>query len=336
MNTQLNDDELAEAVRRLEVTDPLPAVDPDALLTRGRRGVRRRRIFTGTGAAAVVAAIAVSAALLPDLGSAGRAPGVANSPSASPTRVTASGFMAPIPGVSAGDAALATISKQEAQRRCELREPGMGDQVMSVGPYRGGGMLLVDPRYRKAAQPSMCNIPGDSRPTTAGLAVLKSDPLPRDTAGLLRNCSLELWHDLRSWTVTAKDTAPGLVTTLVAVSPSGRYVAHCQLTANGGDGGSGPGLYAVGPATNQLAYLGGAGTACPIFGVRCVGWVAYESGRVPSNVAKLRFISKNGRSHDVAVRDGWYALAWNDTAPNAQPNGPLTVYDSRGKVIFRR
>jgi hypothetical protein len=345
MNPLLNDDELAEAVRRLEVTDPLPDIDPATMLDRGRRGVRRRRLLASGGTAVVVAAVAVSAAILPDLGSADGPP-AATSPAPTKTRAATPTFLEPMPGVPRGEAALAVVGKAEVTRRCEIRNPGRGALENAVkGAYRGGLSLPYVTPPQTVDLPGLCAVPGDSRPTAAGLAVLRSNPLPRDNAGLLRNCSIDLWHDLRSWQIVAKDAAPGLVTSLVALSPSGKYVAHCRSTADGSDGGSGAAIYPthvdpggrpVPSAMDQLQYLGGQGTACPVFGARCTGWVAYESGRTDPKVAKLRFTSKNGRAHDVTVRDGWYALAWNDTAPGTGPGGQMTAYDKHGKVIFQR
>jgi hypothetical protein len=343
MNPLLNDDELADAVRQLDVSDPLPAVDPAVLLARGRRGVRRRRTFAAAGTVVVVAAVVASAAALPDLGSGNSRP-----PVAGPSSQTASpAYLQPMPGVPRGEAALAEISRAEAQRRCAVQTPNARGEMERSKVYRGGFTIGYWKPGEMVPLPYRCAIPGDSRPTAAGLAVLRSDPLPRDDAGLLRNCSIALWHDVRTWRVVAKDTAPRLVTSLVALSPSGRYAAHCRSTAGGTYGGSGTAIYPTdaeaapsGRPTpskmDQLRYLGGAGSACPIFGVRCTGWVAYESGRTDEKVAKIRFTSKNGRTHDLTVRDGWYALAWNDTAPGAGPTGPMTVYDKNGTVIFRR
>ncbi|TWD80135.1 hypothetical protein FB561_1207 [Kribbella amoyensis] len=58
------DQEIGAELHRLAERDPLAPLDPEALLVRGRRGVRRRRVLAVAGAV-VVTAVAASVALLP-------------------------------------------------------------------------------------------------------------------------------------------------------------------------------------------------------------------------------------------------------------------------------
>lgn len=341
MTQKLNDDDLAEALRRLEPGDPLPAVDPVALVTRGRRGIRRRRILTSTGTAVLVAAVAVSATLLPDLNSA-ETPPVAVSPSTTPASSAAvrvpSPYLAAMPGVPYGDAALGSLTNAEATRRCKVRYPNAIGGLDNMLHFRGGLTAM----YAKP-QVQLCLTPGDSRPTAAGRAWLAVNRLPDDDAGLLLNCSLELWHDIRSWRVVAKDSSPGLITTMVAISPSGRFAALCRTTANGGQGGTGLGIALANPTGDDvgeptmeyLRDIGTYGSACPTFGVGCTGFVSFEANRTDPEVVKLRFSSASG-THEIAVDDGWYALAWVNAAATRGPSSHLKAFDKFGKVVFQR
>lgn len=340
MTSQLSDDDLAGALRGLDPRDPLPPIDSATLITRGHRGIRRRRILAGTGSAALVAAIAVSASLLPNLNSA-RTPPVATSPSATATSAavrTPSPYLAAMPGVRYGDAALGTLTNAEATRRCKVKYPTAPGALTNMLHFRAG----QNAGYA-VPQPHSCLTPGDSRPTAAGRSWLAAHPLPGDDAGLLLNCSLELWHDIRSWRIVAKDTASGLLTSFVAVSPSGRFAALCHASVLGNEGGSGYEIALSNPTSDDigltpfelLRYVGTYGSACYVYGPRCTGYLTYESNRTDREVTRLLFTS-TGASHEIAVTDGWYALAWDNPAAKRAPGSHLTAFDKDGKVLYRR
>lgn len=344
MNHQLDDDELVGAVRRLEPRDPLPPVDPAALIIRGRRGLRRRRVLAAAGSATLVAAVAASAALLPNLGDGEQAP-AANSTGTPGATAAKPGYLRPVPGVARGEAALGQLSRTEAERRCKIANPS-GGRLSGVmkGWLRGGARVPYVDATGRAGDPTECAVPGDSLPTAAGRALLRSQPLPRDDAGLLLNCSLRLRHDLRSWRIIVKDSVPGIVTTLIASSPSGRYVAKCWVTADGSDGGFGTGIGPADPEPvhpkpglpsplEQLKYFGNSASKCPVFGARCRGSVHYDTTRTDPRVTRIRFRSTTGH-HEVAVHDGWYAVAWNDRSGHIGFGSHLTAYDKNGRVLL--
>ena len=118
--------EVSAELHRLADTEPLDHFDTGTFLTRGHRGLRRRRFLGVGGAIAGVAAAALAVTLIPNLTTTGNGPGVAG------TQTENSQF-SPVPGVPRGeDGAGQRISKQEAERRCALRYPG------TKGSMKGG------------------------------------------------------------------------------------------------------------------------------------------------------------------------------------------------------
>jgi hypothetical protein len=342
MNTTMSDDELTAAVRGIAVTDPLPGIDHTQLVARGSRGLRRRRLLAGATAAVAVTAVAVSAALLPDLDRSASVPPVAGTPS---TAASGEAFE-PLPGVPAGEAALQRIGATEAQRRCDLRYPGRKlDPVYSDERDRGGERL---PFVLVAGdEPTGCVVPGGARPAAATIAAAKADPVPTDPAAILRNCSVLFWHDLTHWRLIAQDTAPGLVTIAVMLSPSGRLVATCQLPASaasdsrGGadhrwderEGSIHPVVKSREVLVSGLEYGGGRRSVCPAFGQWCAGALFYGTNEVPEDIVRITF--RQGRaSHVVAASHGWFALAWQDEDLTLSHGTKVTAYDARGKVVY--
>lgn len=254
------------------------------------------------------------------------------------------GYLQPMPGVPRGDAALGPVSKTEAERRCKVVNPSGGELARYRVGMRGGMIASYGEPTQRAVGSMMCLIPGDSQPTRAGRALLRSGPLPTDDAGLLLKCSLQVWHDVRSWRIITKDTAPGMITSLIARSPSGRYVARCSVMADSSLQVSGDGISPADPVAlftgpnlpsplQQLKYSGGSGSKCPLFGVRCQGSVMFETSWTDPKVARIVYRSSAG-THAITVRDGWFALAWNDRSGHLGLGAHLTAYDKTGKVLL--
>lgn len=342
---------LIDTLSHLDVAESQSA-DPAPIVARGQRGVRRRRILAAAGAAGMVAAVAVTATTITN-----SAPPVVGTP-ATPTRpVPAAGdLLDPMPGVPGGEAALARFPVTEAQRRCNLRFPGAGKLKadLPVAVFRGGSKTLYagDSPLGTATGTDRqeCQIPGDSKPTAAGQALLSTDPIPADSAGRLRNCSVQLWHDLRSWRILTADEAPGIQARLLLGSPSGRYVAYCVLAppADGPDAETGDDRGSIGetnpppdgfPTPNIAGYplsvAFGAGRECEgLSGVGCTGWLHSEFGQAGKNVVRIVLTSTTGATHEIKVVDGRYALVWVD--PAGSTLGGVRAYDANGNVVYQR
>ena len=335
----MNDLEVKNFLQEVSADNPLDPVDTTALLARGRRGRRRRRITAWTGAAAAVCAVAVGAATLPDLGArTDDAPPAATS--AGPPTVHSPGFVR-LPGVPDGEAALGEAASgdlllHEALARCRLRNPQIPDDLTNalVGV---GRVVHYKPRDPRRDSP-ICIVPGDSRPLPATVAAAQADPLPATEAGMLRNCSVLMWHDLTGWRVVTSERVPGLQLNMLAMSPSGRSIAMCKLK---------PGVYDE-QVTNttegifsaetywetSLSHVGDYGyQTCTERSLPCVGWMADNVGRVDSRIARIRLTARNGRTHDIAVHDGWFALAWGDGDGKGQPNARLEAFDAAGRRV---
>ena len=343
----MNDLEIKDALRDLSAHNPLDPPDTTALVARGRRGRRRRRIFAITGAATAVVAVVAATTMLPDLRP-GRT-GTTTAPVGTPSTATVtppaaaakrvpSPYFEAMPGVPYGEAALGTLTKAEATRRCKVRHPRAVGGLDNMLHFRAGQTAGY-----AVQQADSCLTPGDSRPSAAGRAWLAAHPLPGDDAGLLLNCSLLLWHDIRSWRIVAKDTAPGLHTSFVAASPSGRFAALCNADILGYQGGSDIEIALSNPTADDigltpfelLRYIGTYGSACYVYRHGCNGYLTYEASRTDREVTKLVFTLKDAR-HEIAVNDGWYALAWDNPAAKRFAGSHLTAFDKDGKVVYQR
>jgi hypothetical protein len=198
-------------------------------------------------------------------------------------------------------------------------------------------------------------IPGDSVPTADDLAEDARDgSIPTDDAGLVRRCSTIFWHDMTGWRVLARQVEPDIAATVVAMSPSGKFVLHCVLTGRSlredvyrAPGGY-PRISGVQQPPASFSYYGldtPTGTyildpavqTCGRAGVRCVGQLFYESGRMPLNVARLVATTAEGRTFEIPVKDGWFAAAFGSgmRADHGEPlaHGRLTAYDANGRVL---
>lgn len=353
------DDEIRTLLRQMaddEEFEPVPLVP---LMTRGRRGLFRRRVFTTVVAGAAVAAVAMAASTLPNLAGPRQEPPVAAS-----TR---------LPGVQPGDAALQPVAMTEALRRCRLQWSAVaGQDVGAISPtstfvpqkyttevsgtaYPGRVQTVINTR----SQVFSCLIPGDYEPPATDLALAAGDAaLPTDDAGLLRRCSTTFWHDLSGWQVVARQVDGNTLAQAVVLSPSRRYVAHCTVTAPTLreailDGpAKRPAIEAIeviaSPAPTTTARQYNVSTlADSVFGVeggsacakdtkRCSSWLFYGSGRTPAQVNRME-LQAGGKVESIEVTDGWFAVAFEvavtDAAGRPGKIGPLTAYDDNGAMI---
>ncbi|GAA1581128.1 hypothetical protein GCM10009789_38740 [Kribbella sancticallisti] len=332
--------DLGAQLHRLAATDPLDPIDATALLERSRRRKRRRRLRSIGGVTAGVAAVALAASLMPNLSTANDDPRVAGSVTPKPVTITkaAGDSFTSVPGVPRGEAGLAgPLPMAETIRRCTLRYPQNKRPLKHKGQWAVGETLpyVLQPGDR----PMMCTIPGGDKPSDQLVAAARRDPMPSSPAAQLRNCSVLFWSDLTNWRVVASETAPGVGTALMALSPSGRKVLNCQLGPKTGDNatplGAGPGIY---PATNYDTakiepWIGGH-LDCPTYGVPCRGFAYVGAGRVSPKVTRMRIEPTNGTpGHDVMVRDGWYAVAWFAKGNFTEWGAQLTAYDRTGNVL---
>jgi hypothetical protein len=341
------DQEIGAELRKLAAQDPLDPISGQQLLQRGRKGKLRRRIAGGASVVvAASAAVVVAAGVLPGLGSSGGTGGeapVAGGGGVSADSAASAGkdMFQPLAGVPHGEAALGELSPTEAVRRCVLRYPGAtyaaGDDKRHPRGYRAGfGLPNVD---ATGATPTICLVPGDSRPTAAAIDLARSNPLPKSESGMLHNCSVMFWHDFSDWKVVASERLDGVGASVLAQSPSGKYVVNCELDAkNLGLNGSGVGseIIAVGSALRQkpseLTGMTGF-QSCSDPTRKCVGWVYPGGGRVDPRITRLRITAANGKSHELTVRNGWFALYWGDGDPKGVPGATVTAYDRNGAVV---
>ncbi|WP_350280672.1 hypothetical protein [Kribbella sp. HUAS MG21] len=355
-----NERTVAAELHRLAENEAHEPIDALQLVARGRRGLRRRRLFTAGGAVAGVAAIALAVSVLPGLGA-----------TEDPLPV-ASGSFEPVPGVPGGEAGAGQkLTKEEATRRCDLRYPEhKGRELNGNGPFwsgrpatyggKDGSGPATSPRPGSSERPAtskldfaVCVVPGGDKPSAALVAAAAKDPAPTTAAGQLRNCSVQTWVDLTGWSIVASDQSPRLRTAvLVAISPSGQKAVACQLDAlpaNAGQEFTNSQFLTVDaldpndPITtpgkgskhaNLFAGGGGGGGYCP--GTPCsknyffTGW-----GRVPSSAATVSIKMGTDPAHVVPVTDGWFALSYVSKSDHSTVKNPptITAYDKRGKVV---
>ncbi|WP_329003806.1 hypothetical protein OHA18_10695 [Kribbella sp. NBC_00709] len=336
--------EVSAELRRLAETEALDHFDTTQVLERGRRGLRRRKLFGVGGAVAGIAAIAVAASLLPNLTSADQQPGVAGQKQNS--------LFEPIPGVPRGEAgADQRITKEEATRRCSLRYPDEKRPLQGRDPgIRSGHLMMYDIKIgEKEAQ---CIVPGGDKPTAALIAAAAKDPLPASTAGKLRNCSVVAWVDVTDWQVVASDQSKALKRAeLIAVSPSGHKVLDCGLSSDKGFPGvlenntsfatltnltgSDPVLDPSDKSVRTDMYAGGGGGGgcdngiCSTYGM--TGW-----GRVKSTAATtVRLRIGSGPVYKVPVGPGgWFAYTWSTNSKYKIKDQPkVAAYDKNGKIV---
>lgn len=331
--------EVGAELRRMADADELSVFDSASLVERGRRGRRRRKLFTAGGAVAGVAVVALAASVLPNLGGDGNEVGVADGPKQS-------SLFEPVPGVPSGEAAIGPkLTKEETIRRCALRYPDVKTPLRGAGTSKVGNTLMYDVAIGE--QYAECTVPGGDKPTAALIAAAAKDPLPATTAGQLRNCSVQTWVDLTGWQLMVVDQSKRLASTsLVAVSPSGLKAVACSLKANeplepgniefvtlGSLDPNGP---VVTPAkggrhADLYAGGGGGGSVCP--GKPCSSDYSFTGwGRVSSKATKVVMQLSPGASHTVPVKDGWFAVTWL-TPGVGKYQTKLTAYDRNGKIV---
>jgi hypothetical protein len=322
--------EIGAELHRLADTDPMTRIDATGLLERGRRGRRRRRVASISGLAAGVIAIGAGVALVPGIGSAHREPEVAG---------TAAALFTPLPGVPQGEAALGKITQAEAERRCTIRYGAKPLAKFHPSVYRATmGLMSPLPGKKNMFGPG-CTVPGDSRPTAAALAKVKADPVPQTADGQLLNCSVQMWHDLTKWRVTdteQAETGNGQVLRMLAVSPSGRSAASCDLPMTAfAAKASRPSILTaenetVMPLSGVAVYMGSGEIGCKS---NCRGWTYENYGRVDPAITRIHLKAANGATHDLTVTNGWYALYWSNGDLKSRRAATLTAYNASGQPL---
>ncbi|MFI5730183.1 hypothetical protein ACIA49_08700 [Kribbella sp. NPDC051587] len=335
-----NDPEVGNELHRLAHAEPLTDFDTNAVLARGRGGLRRRRLLGVGGGIAGVAAIAVAAAFLPG-----------NTQAGPPVAAEQSQFD-PVPGLPRGEEALfKDLPKQQVTELCALRNPG-AKLKLKGDSYRVGNRLSFDFKPGTRGD-NLCQIPGGDRPTAKMIAESKADPLPKTEAGLLRNCSIQTWVDVTGWRIVASDRNEAVRTAeVVALSPSGRSAMACAIYAA-------PTWYPFGSRSDNTLFMrmqqlgssdpilvpgkgekwaeliaGGSGTAasCDDKLRKCYNDGYAQWGRAPANAVSVK-VSLDGKSHTQPVNDGWWAVVWQTPTRQPQEYPKLFAYDKNGKIV---
>jgi hypothetical protein len=354
--------EISAELHRLADADaearPLNQFDTGTVVTRGRRGLRRRRFLGAGGAVAGVAAAALAVTFIPNLTPGGDDVGVAGAE-------TENAQFSPVPGVPRGEAGVGQrISKQEAERRCALRN---SLPTYPLEEYRGrsGGFKSVTSRaYDVLKDPKSgghggCVIPGGDKPSAALVAAAKADPFPKNAADQLRNCSVNAWVDLTKWHVQVSDRLdqaregryPAFRNSLlVVISPSGRTAISCQLQPAGSPAGRGGGITAVrlddlggdyprmewpdGKLGPEIAAIATGRSDCN--GSVCDRSLPQGWGRAPAGTAKVVVQVGSGPQYESPLEGGWFAFTPLDKTKHATGDR-LTVraYDRSGKLLSK-
>ncbi|MFB6721576.1 hypothetical protein ACFCV3_15485 [Kribbella sp. NPDC056345] len=344
-----NDPEVSAQLHRVAEAEPLPAFDTSAVLTRGRRGLRRRRLLGASGGIAGVAAIALAASLIPNLSSAGQDPGVAGAES--------SQFEA-VPGLPHGEAALfVDVTHEQAQQLCDLRYPGQHQKLKSSArTHRVGSKPSYEMPKLPAKARRFCQIPGGDKPSAKLVAAAAADPLPKTAAGQLRNCSVQTWVDVTGWRIMAADRSATLKQAqIIAVSPSGRSMIACSLDSRGGPMGDMTNTLfsrlqapepdrdpilapARGKKWAEMFAAGYGGGPCDSSTKKCGKGSATAWGRAPAETATVE-VSLHGKSYRTPAKDGWWASTWaiephTWTGDPKKPEYPVyKAYDKNGKFL---
>lgn len=339
--------DVSAELHRIADNEQFDPLQPDQLLNRGRRGRRRRMIFAASGAVAAVAAVAVAVSLVPNLIAADKKPEVATTTTARPQNPD----FEPVPGIPYGEAAAdQRIGQQEAERRCALRNPRETRPLQRQGYYRVGDTTRYETKIgQKYAE---CTVPGGDRPKPALVAAAGTNPLPLDTAALLRKCSVQAWIDLTDWKVVASDRSNELARALVlAVSPSGRKLVECDVSRDMAMGpmspvrtafftldkldGSDPAMLPAPKDRPADMYTAGGGSlgSCSK-GDICTGYNFVGWGRVSTTATEVRLSIGSSPVTKVPVRNGWFAFTWAVHAKYSGKTQPKVVaYDRNGRVV---
>ncbi|MEV6417840.1 hypothetical protein [Kribbella sp. NPDC051718] len=339
--------EVSAELHRLAFTEPLDHFDPGPVLTRGHRGLRRRRVLGVSGTIAGVAAAALAVTLIPNLATTGDSSGVAGAENSQ---------FSPVPGVPRGeDGAAQRISKQEAERRCALRYPGVKKSLIKTTGYRSvssHGYALKS----GSAGPFFCTIPGGDKPSAALVAAAKADPFPDNAADQLRNCSVNAWVDMTKWQIQVSDrlsaTPTGLSRALlIATSPSGKTAIACQLPTDEIRGaGFGWGVTALrlddlgrdyprvpwpdGTVGKEIAAILPERTDCQ--GNLCGRSLPTGWGQAPANTAKILVQIGTGPTYEAPLNNGWFTFtALDKTSHTNKEHLKVRAYDKSGTLLTK-
>ncbi len=340
-----NDPEVSAELHRLAEAEPLAPFDTNAVLTRGHRGVRRRRYLTAGGSIAAVAAVALAATLLPGSSQAGEPPVAGDQKQKA--------WFEPVPGVPRGEASVGQrLTVAEANRRCGVKfnEPKIKLSTPYDGPF-SGQQLSVRPEAGQRAL--TCIVPGGDKPTKALLDQIAKDGVPKDPAAQLRNCSAQAWVDMTGWSVKASTRSSRIEegygeiaqAMVIAASPSGRVAIACEIGERALEGRlmrNGTSLLVLDklrydsniltPATKtQPAQhwsgrnIGGNAEG----GYDPVGW-----GRLNGGVTRVQLRMDDKTKLDIPVTDGWFAYCWETGPTKANiKNFTVIAYNKDGKVV---
>jgi len=210
-----------------------------------------------------------------------------------------------------------------------LPHPGQGPGQAVAG---SSGSTSAESPARRVAPPSQ-----NVAPTADTAAVLKACSVKLAAIKKGRQSSpLPVTTDLTGWRMLVRSIQPKVGTAFVATSPDGKLVARCVLYAPGVPAGydkaSNTWAHAARPSPRTLTeYLFGAGSQCAP-DLACTGFLNADTGEVPRNVVRIRLEAAGGRSVDVPVRDGWFAVMWANGGKAEMP-GRFTAYDASGKVV---
>ncbi|MEU4396203.1 hypothetical protein [Kribbella sp. NPDC023855] len=355
--------EVSAELRRLADAAPLDQFDTVTVLTRGRRGLRRRRILGAGGAVAGVAAAALAVTFIPNLTAAtSEQPGVAGTE-------TENSQFSPVPGVPRGeDGAGQQITKEEAERRCALRYGGTkypleqytgdsaGFRSVSAHGYDGRKSSELPGRFG-------CLIPGGDKPSAALVAAATADPDPKTAAGQLRNCSVKAWVDMTKWHIQVSDRLdqraegmfpPFRATLLIATSPSGKTAIICQ--PRGGERMEGKaygwGVTAVrldrpapddprvpwpdGTRAQEIGAMFLQSSDCNDTGKVCARSLPIGWGRAPADTAKVVVQVGSGPKYEAPFKDGWFVFTPLDKTSHASSDRmTVRAYDKNGKLLSK-
>lgn len=245
----------------------------------------------------------------------------------------------PLPDVD--PVALAARGGRGLRRRRALSMAGLGVVAAAVAVAAGAVPIALGGDRPEPAGP----------PVTASTPSAPSTPIvtPSGDAALLGQCGTQVRTDLTGWRIAAKDVELGYLTVVLAVDPAGRHSATCHLPGPKLPFGIPSSWNAVGQVTPPPAEVGYVETrigriprhmfeqgteTCPGPTLsKCVGFLFYETGRLPLKAARIHAVAANGRATDIPVVNGWFAVSWGDRNPEGMTPVTWTVYDAHGKVL---